>query len=234
MLYYCPLSISRIGILFLYFAPYSLLLWIGLFPETHGILDDYMYDKTRSAFFDVRGKDRLDSLWWKDAEPLWVRALRNNRTVSVHRWEGCQVDFNGTRASPCDSFRGDSDAEFEATRRQLLRDIENFKMHTVDLAMFQYGHVGYCGERAPQIGRLGNFKPSFFLFFYRVIGKNRRKVPIPIILAIFENHQISSLWKGARCGLHFTAFRKNPQIVLLLQVTLSYRAPCCVNEPAAQ
>ncbi|KAF6733352.1 Bis(5'-adenosyl)-triphosphatase enpp4 [Oryzias melastigma] len=46
----------------------------GLFAESHGILASNMYDPVTHKHFNIRNDS--DPLWWSEAEPLWLTALR--------------------------------------------------------------------------------------------------------------------------------------------------------------
>ena len=41
----------------------------GLYPENHGIIDNWMYDKTTKDIFTLSGKAVTDGKWWS-GEPV--------------------------------------------------------------------------------------------------------------------------------------------------------------------
>lgn len=66
-----------------------------------------------------------------------------------------------------------------------------------------------------------------------LISRHVPKVPIINLMAVMENHQITSLTKDAGSVLHFTAFRRSTQIGLLYAVSLFYSALSWVDRPAS-
>ena len=49
----------------------------GLYAESHGIVDNYMYDpKHGTEFLIGNNPDQYHSYWWDDAEPLWITATK--------------------------------------------------------------------------------------------------------------------------------------------------------------
>lgn len=48
---------------------YYLLLLQGLYPESHGIVDNKMYDVSLKAFFSLKTKEKFNSKWYQ-GEPV--------------------------------------------------------------------------------------------------------------------------------------------------------------------
>jgi len=50
----------------------------GLYAESHGMVDNYMYDERHQTEFLIgNNRDQYFSYWWNDAEPLWVTATKH-------------------------------------------------------------------------------------------------------------------------------------------------------------
>ena len=60
----------------------------GLYEESHGIVDNEMFDPLFNETFNM---SNTDPKWWAAAEPIWITAEKNNiKTVCVN-WVGCSV-----------------------------------------------------------------------------------------------------------------------------------------------
>ncbi|XP_067144150.1 venom phosphodiesterase 2-like isoform X1 [Centruroides vittatus] len=69
----------------------------GLYPESHGIIDNNIYDpKLRRLFSVRRGQDNYNPIWW-EAEPLWVTAEKQGKITGTYFWPGSEIKINGTR-----------------------------------------------------------------------------------------------------------------------------------------
>lgn len=69
----------------------------GLYPESHGIISNSMYDPVASASFTMRTND---SKWWnKFAEPLWVTTEKQGQKSGMCYWPGYDVDYKGCKPS---------------------------------------------------------------------------------------------------------------------------------------
>lgn len=71
-------------------------LFQGLYPESHGIIDNTMYDPTFNATFTL--KDRTQSLnprWW-GGEPLWITVVKAKKKSATYFWPGSDVKVNFT------------------------------------------------------------------------------------------------------------------------------------------
>uniref|UniRef100_A0A7N6FF19 Ectonucleotide pyrophosphatase/phosphodiesterase 1 n=1 Tax=Anabas testudineus TaxID=64144 RepID=A0A7N6FF19_ANATE len=67
----------------------------GLYPESHGIVDNKMYDVTRNAFFSLKTNEKLNPKWYQ-GEPVWITAMRQNLKTGTFFWPGSDVAINGT------------------------------------------------------------------------------------------------------------------------------------------
>lgn len=105
-----------------------------------------MYDPERNAYFAMSSAESFDERWWNMAEPIWISALRRNRTVAMHWWDGCQVNFNGTRPKVCTPYRGYWSNVNRDTSMKLMEAIDAFKTGALDLAMFYYEGPDAMGE----------------------------------------------------------------------------------------
>lgn len=73
-----------------YPAHYSIV--TGLYPESHGIVGNTMYDPDLKARF---GGATTDPRWWDGAEPIWVTNQRYNGRSAVLYWPGYNVKIKG-------------------------------------------------------------------------------------------------------------------------------------------
>ncbi|TNM94798.1 hypothetical protein fugu_017557 [Takifugu bimaculatus] len=70
-------------------------IYIGLYPESHGIVDNKMYDVSRNAFFSLKTEEKFNSKWYQ-GEPIWVTAIRQKLKTATFFWPGSDVAINGT------------------------------------------------------------------------------------------------------------------------------------------
>ncbi|CAL1586186.1 unnamed protein product [Knipowitschia caucasica] len=67
----------------------------GLYPESHGIVDNKMYDVKRNAFFSLKTAEKFKAEWYQ-GEPVWVTAMRQNLKTATFFWPGSDVNITGT------------------------------------------------------------------------------------------------------------------------------------------
>ncbi|GAB1610808.1 hypothetical protein Ahia01_001367300, partial [Argonauta hians] len=63
----------------------------GLYPESHGIVDEEMYDPAENQSFPSTSHEKF---WWQ-GEPIWKTAESQNKTSSVHLWPGFRNNMTG-------------------------------------------------------------------------------------------------------------------------------------------
>lgn len=62
----------------------------GLYPESHGIIDNTFTDPSKNATFVHYNEARFDSSWWKGA-PIWQVAQEQGLRVFSHYWPATDV-----------------------------------------------------------------------------------------------------------------------------------------------
>ncbi|CAL8317853.1 unnamed protein product [Merluccius merluccius] len=67
----------------------------GLYPESHGIVDNKMYDVHRNALFSLKDPGEKNNPVWYQGEPVWLTAMRNNLKVGTFFWPGSDVAISG-------------------------------------------------------------------------------------------------------------------------------------------
>ncbi|RWS09659.1 ectonucleotide pyrophosphatase/phosphodiesterase family member 6-like isoform X1 [Dinothrombium tinctorium] len=114
----------------------------GLYPEDHGVINDYFYDKKHKVAFTPEHYSHAN--WWKKAEPIWVTAKK--RKAVVYWWPGCELEING-RPFKCTPYKDIGDKSDEVVER-LKEIVENFKEDKYSLAMMYYDPIDRQGEEA--------------------------------------------------------------------------------------
>ncbi|XP_042889441.1 glycerophosphocholine cholinephosphodiesterase ENPP6-like [Penaeus japonicus] len=68
----------------------------GLYPESHGIVGNYIFDDVRNASFALNDLESTkDPVWWQDAEPLWITATKAEMDTALFLWSSCDVPWEG-------------------------------------------------------------------------------------------------------------------------------------------
>ncbi|KAJ8391525.1 hypothetical protein AAFF_G00088470 [Aldrovandia affinis] len=66
----------------------------GLYPESHGIVDNKMYDVTRNASFSLKLAEKFNAQWYQ-GEPVWITAMRHKQRSATFFWPGSDVAIEG-------------------------------------------------------------------------------------------------------------------------------------------
>ncbi|XP_062848697.1 ectonucleotide pyrophosphatase/phosphodiesterase family member 2 isoform X2 [Trichomycterus rosablanca] len=57
----------------------------GLYPESHGIVGNSMYDHVFDATFTLRGKEKLNHRWW-GGQPIWITSVKQGVKAGTFFW----------------------------------------------------------------------------------------------------------------------------------------------------
>ena len=67
----------------------------GLYPESHGIIDNKMYDLKRNAYFTLKSKEKFNPEWYQ-GQPIWLTAMYQGLKAGTFFWPGSDVAVDGT------------------------------------------------------------------------------------------------------------------------------------------
>ncbi|KAI5193960.1 ectonucleotide pyrophosphatase/phosphodiesterase family member 3 [Manis pentadactyla] len=67
----------------------------GLYPESHGIIDNNMYDVNLNKNFSLSSKEKNDPAWWL-GQPIWLTAMYQGLKAGTFFWPGSDVAINGS------------------------------------------------------------------------------------------------------------------------------------------
>ncbi len=86
----------------------------GLYPESHGIVDNEMFDESTGEKFSMKN---TDSKWWNEAEPIWVTNQKQGHNSGVMSWPGFNVRIGGLLPS----YAGSNDVSDEGIQDEDLK-----------------------------------------------------------------------------------------------------------------
>ncbi|KAG0414626.1 hypothetical protein HPB47_008215 [Ixodes persulcatus] len=118
----------------------------GFYTENHGIVGNFMYNQELNVYFKMAASESMEPHWWNQAEPIWVSAVRRNLIVDMHWWDGCQVDFNGTKPNFCTEYKGTWSTVNSETKDLVEKSLNAMKESSLDMAMFYYEGPDSAGE----------------------------------------------------------------------------------------
>ncbi|XP_058422244.1 ectonucleotide pyrophosphatase/phosphodiesterase family member 3-like [Diceros bicornis minor] len=67
----------------------------GLYPESHGIIDNNMYDVNLKKSFSIFSDGTYDPAWWH-GQPVWLTAMYQGLKAGTYFWPGSDVAINGS------------------------------------------------------------------------------------------------------------------------------------------
>ncbi|CAL1538432.1 unnamed protein product [Lymnaea stagnalis] len=73
----------------------------GLYPETHGIVGNGMYDPEFASYFTM---STTEPRWWEGGEPIWITAIKHGLKAGVCSWPGSDVSIYGQQANKWISY----------------------------------------------------------------------------------------------------------------------------------
>ncbi|NWV66391.1 ENPP3 phosphodiesterase, partial [Malurus elegans] len=102
----------------------------GLYPESHGIIDNNMYDVNLNAHFSLSGEEKFKPAWWK-GEPVWLTAMYQNLKAGTFFWPGSDVPINRTFPTLYTKYNGS--IPYEERISGILKWLDNPQSERPDL-----------------------------------------------------------------------------------------------------
>lgn len=121
----------------------------GLYPESHGVVNNHVYDPKIDPHQEVFVDARLDDpAMWDAAEPIWITNQRQGGQSGVINFPfGMTVNFEGMAAKYTTSkYRNDT------TREQRVdKIVELFANGSINLGLIYYSDVDHaCHKHGPE------------------------------------------------------------------------------------
>lgn len=126
-------------------------LMTGLYAESHGFVQNMMYDSYYNDLFLMAPNDTASvQHWWEHAEPLWVTAEKNDLKSALYWWDGCQVEIRGKKPTYCKKYKyiGNSwHTVNDDTKEALMTALELFANDEMQLVLVYYEPVDFYGHK---------------------------------------------------------------------------------------
>lgn len=123
---------------------YSIL--TGLNAESHGFIENTMYDPIQKMFFwtdtDVNGSQPF---WWEGSEPVWTTAAKSNRKTFVYLWPGCHVPIHNTLPTYFEKYEYVNDTS--RLRTNLADVIERFSQNQAEVGVVYSEYTDIIGHK---------------------------------------------------------------------------------------
>ncbi|OWF35917.1 Ectonucleotide pyrophosphatase/phosphodiesterase family member 3 [Mizuhopecten yessoensis] len=124
----------------------------GLYPESHGIISNKMYDEHIGKYFTLGSWTKMDPRWW-GGEPIWITAKKQNKKTATYFWPGSDVNISGTYPDYWKPYKGSAGyPERVSEVLDWLTMPENEKPDMVTLYFDQPDHAGH--QQGPESGLL--------------------------------------------------------------------------------
>lgn len=123
---------------------YSIL--TGLHAESHGFIENTMYDPVQKMFFftdtDVNGSKPF---WWEGSEPVWTTATKSGKKTYVYLWPGCHVLIHNTLPTYFEKYVHINDTS--RVRKNLLDVLERFALNQTDVGIVYSEYTDIIGHK---------------------------------------------------------------------------------------
>ncbi|GAA4445442.1 ectonucleotide pyrophosphatase/phosphodiesterase [Pontibacter saemangeumensis] len=124
----------------------------GMYPATHGLVNNHFYDPQRKETYTMRDKSKVEDSSWYGGVPLWVLAEQQNMLAASYYWVGSEAPIKGIR--PTYYYLYNEGIAFEdrvETVVNWLQLPEERRPHLITFYLPEVDHAGHrFGPDAPE------------------------------------------------------------------------------------
>ncbi|WP_161891233.1 alkaline phosphatase family protein [Pontibacter russatus] len=124
----------------------------GMYPATHGLINNHFYDPQRKEYYTMRERSKVEDGSWYGGVPLWVLAEQQQMLTASYYWVGSEAPIKGIR--PTYYYLYNEDAAFEdrvETVVDWLQLPEEKRPHLITFYLPEVDHAGHdFGPDAPE------------------------------------------------------------------------------------
>ncbi|PRY11978.1 putative AlkP superfamily pyrophosphatase or phosphodiesterase [Pontibacter ummariensis] len=124
----------------------------GMYPASHGLINNYFYDPQRKESYSMRERDKVEDGSWYGGVPLWVLAEQHKMLSASFYWVGSEALIQNTL--PTYWYTYNEKIPF-ATRVETVVDWLNLpaekRPHLITFYLSEVDHAGHMyGPDAPE------------------------------------------------------------------------------------
>ncbi|SFF87798.1 Predicted pyrophosphatase or phosphodiesterase, AlkP superfamily [Pontibacter chinhatensis] len=124
----------------------------GMYPATHGLINNYFYDPQRQEHYSMRDRKQVEDAHWYGGVPLWVLAEQNQMLSASYYWVGSEAPVQNTR--PTYWFKYNEGIPFEERVKTVVKWLnlpEEQRPHLITFYLPEVDHAGHrFGPDAPE------------------------------------------------------------------------------------
>ncbi|RIJ41718.1 alkaline phosphatase family protein [Pontibacter oryzae] len=124
----------------------------GMYPATHGLINNYFYDPQRKDHYTIRDREKVEDGSWYGGVPLWVLAEQNKMLSASYYWVGSEAPIQGIRPTYWYTYSEKIPLEQRIkTVVEWLKLPEAERPHLITFYVSDVDHAGHTyGPDAPQ------------------------------------------------------------------------------------
>ncbi|ARS35029.1 ectonucleotide pyrophosphatase/phosphodiesterase [Pontibacter actiniarum] len=124
----------------------------GMYPASHGLINNYFYDPQRQESYSMRNRDNVEDGSWYGGVPLWLLAEQNQMLSASFYWVGSEAPIQNTL--PTYWYTYNEKIPFEERLQTVvdwLRLPEEKRPHLITFYLPEVDHAGHSfGPDAPE------------------------------------------------------------------------------------
>ena len=158
-----------------------------MYEETHGIVDNSMYDPVFDEKFHMGTKD---TKWWNGSEPIWCHVKRFNLKSGTYYWPGSESEVNGLR--PDKWLRYSDHTPFRKRVDDVMDWFTNDKLNFITLYFPEPDHTGHAhGPDSPEI--VEKIKEMDGILGYLMAKLEEKKLKDKVNVIVTSDHGMFSI-----------------------------------------
>jgi alkaline phosphatase D len=163
----------------------------GMYPATHGLVDNTFYDSTRNSLYRMSDKEKVVDPYYYGGTPLWQLTKQHNIKSASYFWVGSELTDEKLR--PDYSFPYDEKVPFQSRIDQVIAWLklpENERPHFITLYFSSPDHESH------EFGPWAEDTKKTLIRMDSLLGnlmKGLKETKLPINTILISDHGLSEL-----------------------------------------
>ncbi|MCX2739393.1 alkaline phosphatase family protein [Pontibacter anaerobius] len=116
----------------------------GMYPASHGLINNYFYDPQRKEHYSMRNREKVEDGSWYGGVPLWVLAEQNQLLSASYYWVGSEAPVQNTR--PTYWYKYSEEVPFDIRVQTVVNWLnlpEEKRPHLITFYLPEVDHAGH-------------------------------------------------------------------------------------------
>jgi predicted AlkP superfamily pyrophosphatase or phosphodiesterase len=168
----------------------------GMYPGSHGLVDNTFYDKKRNQIYRISNRDQVEDAYWYGGTPIWQLAQKQGIKTASYYWVGSEAPILGMYPNYYHKYNHSDPNEKRVDQViDWLKLPEAERPHLITLYFSMVDETGHnFGPNSAEM-RQTTLQADSLLGY---LMKSLEQIPLPVNIVLTSDHGMQEIKKEAK------------------------------------